>query len=654
MGLFGARRGLARVVVLALAAAGTVIAAAPSSSAFEGATLSAGLSTFAGDCFTFDEDDSQSAVGATSFDDEIESNSGGMHGKTSQRTTLTGTSFLTVQSTGSSKMTGSSPGTPGCVPRTEADNDFNINVGGTEPYHFRLAGTVRTTGTGFNNSGTGSGCASISFESFSDSACSPPDGSDTRSISFSRSGLTGSGGTALSFGSGMTAAIPREGGSASSTLSWDITLTLTTGPDTVDCGQPITRSVTLTTDLDCTEDGLIVAFPNITIDLGGHSIVGAGTEGHAGINNAAGHDDVTVRNGTIANFGTGLVFPSADGTRLSGLLVTDSTNDGVTLDNSVVSTVRNITARGNGSDGFELNNCGGCLVKNNLAEGNGADGIELGGGDSLQGSNTLFRNRSQLNGGDGIKIGGSSKLNVLEENKAESNDGAGIVVGTDENVLKTNSAKTNTGDGIRLSGAANNSLRENVSRGNQGNGIAIVGGSDVFPNNVLKENKSLENRLNGFDIGLSTNNHLKSNISKQNQLAGYQLTGASGNRLEGNVAKLNAAISGPFAGDGIVLFESFGNTLTGNLVRQNQSDGLLLEDSDNNIVKGNTAKLNGLDGIEIDPPSSVNDLTNNVANENHDFGIVVSNDTTTGTGNRANDNGLGDCSITGGSSVQCT
>lgn len=72
----------------------------------------------------------------------------------------------------------------------------------------------------------------------------------------------------------------------------------------VACGDTITGSVTLTSDLTCTDVGLVLA-PGATVDLGGHSLRGPGTS--AGIAfrtdpdlSSTGH--VAVRNGTVRDW----------------------------------------------------------------------------------------------------------------------------------------------------------------------------------------------------------------------------------------------------------------------------------------------------------------------------------------------------------------
>ena len=73
----------------------------------------------------------------------------------------------------------------------------------------------------------------------------------------------------------------------------------------VKCGQVVKKDLTLTQNLDCSSvdsGGLVVGKDGITIDLGGHTITGAGSSAlNEGIENE-GHDNVTITNGAITRF----------------------------------------------------------------------------------------------------------------------------------------------------------------------------------------------------------------------------------------------------------------------------------------------------------------------------------------------------------------
>lgn len=83
----------------------------------------------------------------------------------------------------------------------------------------------------------------------------------------------------------------------------------------VTCGSTLTTDVTLTADLHCPSGNGILLGSNVTLDLGGHSLVGSGSG--VGVQTAfLSQGGNTVRNGTIENWDAGVVFQETppDGT----------------------------------------------------------------------------------------------------------------------------------------------------------------------------------------------------------------------------------------------------------------------------------------------------------------------------------------------------
>jgi hypothetical protein len=85
----------------------------------------------------------------------------------------------------------------------------------------------------------------------------------------------------------------------------------------VGCGAVLTADTTLTADVTgCQGSGLVIGAPGITVDLGGHTVGGLATQGgdpgQVGIDDRAGYDDVTIRNGSVTHFEHG-------GVRLAGV-----------------------------------------------------------------------------------------------------------------------------------------------------------------------------------------------------------------------------------------------------------------------------------------------------------------------------------------------
>ena len=76
----------------------------------------------------------------------------------------------------------------------------------------------------------------------------------------------------------------------------------------VTCGSTVTTDVTLTADLHCPSGDGIILGSNVTLDLGGHSLVGGGSSGVGVQTVFLSQGGNTIRNGTIENWGTGILL----------------------------------------------------------------------------------------------------------------------------------------------------------------------------------------------------------------------------------------------------------------------------------------------------------------------------------------------------------
>ena len=100
----------------------------------------------------------------------------------------------------------------------------------------------------------------------------------------------------------------------------------------IPCGSTITSSVTLTQDMRCDGNALIIGADDVTLDLGGHTLSGSGSG--AGITlSGAGKplDGAVVENGTVSGFSDGLLIGAstgADDPQLSHLVFTGDGDGG--------------------------------------------------------------------------------------------------------------------------------------------------------------------------------------------------------------------------------------------------------------------------------------------------------------------------------------
>ncbi|WP_136716258.1 right-handed parallel beta-helix repeat-containing protein [Halorientalis salina] len=174
-------------------------------------------------------------------------------------------------------------------------------------------------------------------------------------------------------------------------------------------------------------------------------------------------ENVTVRNLSVSNWGTGVAYRDVTASTISTVTATGNTNgfvltesariavrDVVAVDNEnglltrdvTDSTFRNVTARNNDEDGlYTSNDFDGNRLVNTTAQENGDEGLRVG-----PAWNSVFVNTTvRANGGDGIAMLDTGRVEMTGLT-ASDNDGAGLrltaVAGTRfENVT----ARNNTG-----------------------------------------------------------------------------------------------------------------------------------------------------------------------------------------------------------------
>jgi parallel beta-helix repeat protein len=100
---------------------------------------------------------------------------------------------------------------------------------------------------------------------------------------------------------------------------------------TLSCGDVITESVTLSNDVGpCTGDGLIIGAENITLNLGGHHVIGSNTTNNTSDEQVGilikGVRNVTVKNGHVENFDGGVAIVKGSKNTLTQLRVHDNIN----------------------------------------------------------------------------------------------------------------------------------------------------------------------------------------------------------------------------------------------------------------------------------------------------------------------------------------
>jgi CSLREA domain-containing protein len=376
-------------------------------------------------------------------------------------------------------------------------------------------------------------------------------------------------------------------------------------PMALTCGQVVTQSVRATEDLlDCPADGVVVGANGITVDLGGVTIDGVGQG--VGVRND-GFDSVTVTNGTVQQFDTGVLLGS--GTALG--------------------IVSGVTAQLNQEAGIALTDAD-----------NGVTG-------STARSNQLSGNAYGI-----VVDGGTQGAVVLDNSVGTTAEDAISVLGSSGVRLERNTVATTGGRGIVLDAAPNNSVLGNTVSGTSKSAVVLGAGSDG--NRV--EGNALDSGEIGIEVLESHGNQVLANTASgmngpgvgldganDNQVVGNELTSnkdgieayaSSRNRVEGNNASGNSS-AGIAIGDG-----SLDNAVTANQVNQNDSEGISVEaealTGPGNRIAQNTASGNSGDGIAVNKAGHT--ILANTANNNDGWGVYAEAGNTDGGGNRATGN----------------
>ena len=387
-------------------------------------------------------------------------------------------------------------------------------------------------------------------------------------------------------------------------------------PTEVHCGQVLKEHTLVANDLtDCLGEGLVIGAPNIVVDLGGHTIDGPDylfgnitgqEEGFPAGVRISGHDNVKVQNGTVQQFGWGVLF-TAGTTRsvvdnltilrnaTSGVEFFDADNGriGNTVRNSDIdenelgitliagsqnSVVKNNKIFGNLGEAIMIQHSSGHTIEGNEMVGIPIDpNLDSDGGVLLDDSHhILFKNNILRDTGDaGFLITLGSHHNRIEDNTMYRNGDAGVYIQDSEhNEVVGNIAHQESDGGVVLSTANHTLVKDNDLQFNP-NGIETADSSNL----TIEGNNGSNSSQDGFAIGNGANLVVRNNTAN--------LTGGTGISLEG------------------ALFDVLGMPIAtaiveGNTANENDADGIPIADGAGHLIRNNSAYNNAGIGISAD------------------------------------------------------
>ena len=223
----------------------------------------------------------------------------------------------------------------------------------------------------------------------------------------------------------------------------------------VSCGDTITQNTKLGGDLsNCstTVGGVVIEIvigaPDITLDLGGHTI--DGIDVGVGVDNTAGYDNVTIKNGRIRQFDTGVSLDNASQNRLRELFVSHN-SEGIVLFNSESNQIERNIISDNNNTGITLTMASN---DNRIDRNSSVDNVNFGiAVEQNSNDNRIRRNTASDNQNSGIFVQDNSAGTLIEDNATNRNGmmfehGIQVANNNPATILRNNTANNNADLGI--------------------------------------------------------------------------------------------------------------------------------------------------------------------------------------------------------------
>ena len=279
------------------------------------------------------------------------------------------------------------------------------------------------------------------------------------------------------------------------------------------CGDTLAVDTTLDRDLTgCRSNGLVIGADNITLDLNGHTVSGDGEPFKAcperefcdvGVLNN-GHDGVTVRNGSVGQFESGVLVGRARENRVLDISSSQNTFFGFLVFRSAQILVRdssgsrNIAPDGDGMGLFESHDV---RIVDNSFRRNPGPGIHV-----QASTDNLIKGNLFSHSSPAILLGGESRADRADRNQVRGNrfvrNGAGVLLGGGNRNVIARNRFSRDGDGIAIENARGNLVALNVILDARKSGIYLgltdppIGGAD----NVVRRHVVRRSGEDGFAV----------------------------------------------------------------------------------------------------------------------------------------------------------
>jgi hypothetical protein len=287
----------------------------------------------------------------------------------------------------------------------------------------------------------------------------------------------------------------------------------TASAQTVQCGRVVAQDVTLDSDLTCDPPALIIGADDVSVDLNGHTISSAAPTHGVGIENTAGHDGVTVRDGTISAFFTGIALTGASRNQIVN--IRSDALVGISIREGSENEVRGTRAEG--------------LVH----------GIEVNASDHVR----IVRSSGSAAFGSGIRVAADSGLIAFNRVGLDPSDISvnGIDVGGTGNRIVGNEARFAYSANIFIAGSRHIVLGNGATDARRARFSPAANGLVVWATDTLVAgNRASRNQDDGINVG-APGARLIGNVANDNGAVGIRAVPGVfgvGNRASGNGDRL--------------------------------------------------------------------------------------------------------------------
>lgn len=299
--------------------------------------------------------------------------------------------------------------------------------------------------------------------------------------------------------------------------------------------------ITDTTASTCFE----VTANDVVLDGNGHTVDGTGSNSIA-VDAGDAADGITIRELTVSEFDTAVVFNGVTGGRVEHLTTSDLAGQGVFLGSSPDAVVTGATVVGAGDEGILIwSGSTDAVIRNVHIENAGKEGIFV----SVTDANATIAGTVVTGSArDGIRLATSSST-VIRDTEVRNAGGHGILVETSGETLTNTTVRSSAESGVAVTGVSGVSITDLTTTANANAGLTVTDAGSATISDVT----ATDNGGDGVVLGRTDAPDVSGVVGRRNDLAGLRLDRSDGASITSVTATNNTR--------GVVLNDTSGTSL---------------------------------------------------------------------------------------------